>query len=180
MNSRNKGKVGERPEWRPIPRYAGKYEAGSDGSIRNASTGYVLSSNARNDGGYIVVRPSTGRNSRTRFVHILVAEAFIGPKPDGLDVNHINGDKADNRPANLEYVTRSQNMMHAQRTGLVDVAARRTACALSRSTLDIEDVRQIRSLLADGADAKSVAARFGVRTYVVNNIRSGRRWAWVA
>lgn len=47
-------------------------------------------------------------------VHRLVAAAFIGPRPDGLDVNHKNGIKADNRPENLEYCTRSQNVLHCR------------------------------------------------------------------
>ena len=48
-------------------------------------------------------------------VHDLVAMAFIGPKPKNYDVDHINGDKLDNSPANLRYVTRSQNLRGHQK-----------------------------------------------------------------
>jgi hypothetical protein len=43
------------------------------------------------------------------FVHRIVAESFIGKRPDKMEVNHINSIRHDNRPENLEYVTRSMN-----------------------------------------------------------------------
>jgi hypothetical protein len=62
--------------------------------------------------------------SGTRYIdyaHRLVAEAFI-PNPDNkAEVNHINGDKKDNRVANLQWVTRAENMKHAYDAGLVKV-----------------------------------------------------------
>ena len=55
---------------------------------------------------------------RSQYVHRLVAETWI-PNPNHYEqVNHINGDKSDNRVENLEWVTRSQNIRHAYRTGL--------------------------------------------------------------
>ena len=42
-------------------------------------------------------------------VHILVAEAFLGPKPNGYEIDHINSIRKDNRAANLKYVTREEN-----------------------------------------------------------------------
>jgi hypothetical protein len=53
--------------------------------------------------------------SQTVKVHDLVAMAFIGPKPKNYDVDHINGDRLDNSPANLRYVTRSQNLRGYQK-----------------------------------------------------------------
>ena len=70
-----------------------------------------------NNGGYQMVNAG-GRHNSSQPVHRLVAETWI-PNPNHYgDVNHINGDKSNNRVENLEWVTRSQNISHAYRTGL--------------------------------------------------------------
>lgn len=51
-------------------------------------------------------------------VHRMIWEAANGPIPAGMEINHINGIKSDNRLANLEMVTPSENCLHAFRTGL--------------------------------------------------------------
>ena len=48
-------------------------------------------------------------------VHELIAKAFIGTRPNNYDIDHINGDGFDNRPSNLRYVTRSQNLRGYQK-----------------------------------------------------------------
>ena len=90
-----------------------------------SSNGYILNSNGdrkathRGSDGYekvVLYNDGVGVHKR---VHRLVAETFI-PNPDNkLQVNHIDGDKYNNAVENLEWVTRSENMTHAYRTGLV-------------------------------------------------------------
>lgn len=52
-----------------------------------------------------------------KYTHCLVAEAFLGPRPPGNDVRHKNDNGLDNRAVNLEYGSRSQNMLDVWRTG---------------------------------------------------------------
>lgn len=64
--------------------------------------------------GYSTVSLGNGKSKTTRYVHRMVAEAFIGP-PTGsrLQVNHINGVRNDNRAENLEWCTPKENMIHS-------------------------------------------------------------------
>ena len=63
--------------------------------------------------GYAVVVLKTGRKWKSKLVHRLVCEAFLGPIPDGMQVNHKNCKKMDSRLKNLEIVTPSENCRHS-------------------------------------------------------------------
>lgn len=68
---------------------------------------------------YLSFLPSLdGQQVERLCVHVLVAHAFLGPCPPDHEVNHKDGDKANNRWDNLEYLTHAENMQHAVRIGL--------------------------------------------------------------
>lgn len=56
--------------------------------------------------------------TKTVTVHSMVARAFIGPRPQGMTINHIDGCKTNNRADNLEYVSPTENIRHAIANGL--------------------------------------------------------------
>jgi hypothetical protein len=68
--------------------------------------------------GYPVVHLYEGGKRRTAMVHRLVADAFIPNQGILKEVNHIDGDKLNNRASNLEWVSASQNQKHAVLNGL--------------------------------------------------------------
>src|SRR3546814_4878852 len=81
------------------------------------------------------------RKRRCAYVHDLVTEAFIGPKPRGLEVCHNNGTRNDNRLVNLRYDTRSANAMDRHLHGTLP-NIRGEECLSAKLTE--EDVRWIR------------------------------------
>ena len=85
--------------------------------IVNSKTNKPLKFSINNRGGYYRVQFS---NHRSSTLHRLVAIQYI-PNPENKEtVNHINGDKLDNRIENLEWVTREENTKHAFSSGLMD------------------------------------------------------------
>ena len=97
--------------WRPVVGFDGLYEVSSEGDIRNAQTGNIAAKHLMGDGYVKADLWKRGKRKQTS-AHRVVAEAFIGPI-DGLEINHRNGVKTDNRVANLEITTRSENVNHS-------------------------------------------------------------------
>ncbi len=66
------------------------------------------------DGNYlgVKIKHESGVWKR-RHVHVLMMKVFIGPRPDGMVINHIDGDKHNNRLDNLEYCTQKENEHHS-------------------------------------------------------------------
>lgn len=100
----------ETEEWRDIPGHEG-YQASNLGRIRSVR---VLAARPSPITGYR--RIAAGRKNQ-QYVHVLVAAAFLGPKPLGFEVNHIDGMGQNCRPDNLEYMTREGNIKHSFRIG---------------------------------------------------------------
>lgn len=104
---------------------------------------------------------------RLHCVHRLVAVAFLGPVPAGKEVNHKDGDKLNNRPENLEYVTRSENMRHAHENGLASNPRGEQHRLVKLSDKQVEDLRtEYWSLAVDGrlpdGVAQRLASKYGV------------------
>lgn len=93
------------------------YEVSSRGRVRSYhSGGPVILSCSMSTNGYVQVQ-LRGRERRTARVHALVAEAFLGERQPGMEVNHKDANKTNNSITNLEWVTKSENMRHAVRIG---------------------------------------------------------------
>lgn len=118
--------------WKGIPGFA-LYEISDTGVVRNANTLRQLKQSVTNEG-YLEVCLSRQPINIYKRAHILVMLAFVGPRPDSLVINHLDGNKMNNRLENLEYCTQSQNMKHAYKLNpeLKVVAA--ISAAYGRST----------------------------------------------
>ena len=97
-----------------------RYEVSNQGRVRNAHTDQVLRPRIIKEG-YLIVDLYYKGQRKTCYVHNLVATAFVEGWREGLQVNHKNGIKTDNRAENLEWVTASENNQHARDVLLLDV-----------------------------------------------------------
>jgi len=68
--------------------------------------------------GYYVVNLNKDGVSKTTYIHHIIASHFIGERPKGYTINHIDGNKTNNSIYNLEYCTYLENNQHAKRLGL--------------------------------------------------------------
>lgn len=115
-------------EWLPVPGHP-NYEVSDLGrvrsSVRNWSTGEPrLLAICRDEYGYRMAQVS----GRSRRVHILVAAAFIGPRPEGMtQIRHLDGNNQNNSPTNLAYGTHSENQRDAVAHGAHGMT-KRTHC----------------------------------------------------
>lgn len=111
--------------WLPIKGFEGRLEVSNMGRVRSVERFVAFGSNKRkvhqtiyklfdDKDGYKMV----GISGKTIKVHRAVAGAFI-PNPENKpQVNHIDGDKSNNRVENIEWATQEENMQHASMTGL--------------------------------------------------------------
>lgn len=110
--------------WRRVAGFRKYYLVSNHGNVWSRRTKKFLSLIVTSRG-YLQVNLSANRKRKCLLIHRLVALAFIGPQPEGHQVNHKDGNKRNNRVKNLEFVTHRQNMAHAKALGLFSKNGRR-------------------------------------------------------
>jgi hypothetical protein len=169
-------------EWRQVVGHEGIYEISTSGKVRRikacrgARAGRILrihigAGNPDSELRYATVHLFKEGTRSTHYIHHLVAFAFLGPRPDGKDINHKDGNKSHNSVANLEYLTAGDNTRHAIATGLSDPVK----AARSLSTLSESDVHDIRVLLKSHS-GRAIARMYGVQPPCISRINTGKRW----
>ncbi len=113
--------------WLPVKGYEGTYSVSNQGDIRrdiracngrgwNAPGRFLSPRPVR---GYLYVTLTINGKRHDLKIHRIVAMTFIGmPQEPFNQVNHLNGNKKDNRPSNLEWTNAKGNSVHASRMGL--------------------------------------------------------------
>ncbi len=115
-------------EWLPVPGYRDKYQVSNLGRVRATTpAGPLVMSPMRvaRNRKYLGVRVVRLDGRRiTTSIHKLVMLAFVGPRPRGQEVRHLNGDASDNRLSNLRYGSHSENMRDSVNHGTHNFASR--------------------------------------------------------
>jgi hypothetical protein len=102
-------------EWKPIQGYEDMYEVSSFGRVKSLRINKAIKSS--NSGTYLKIELNVNGVSKKKYIHKLVAIAFLGHKPCGYEevVDHINGDVLDNNIYNLQLITHRQNISKSKR-----------------------------------------------------------------
>lgn len=158
--------VSNSEEWRPMVGFDGKYLVSNLGRasalLRGSQSCRKILRLSLCHGGYLKISLASRDGQVTRKIHRLVAEAFLGPCPDGMQVNHKDGDKHNNVICNLEYVTPKQNVQHALISGL----------RWKHLKLTDADVQTIRTRL-ESETPTEIAKEYGVSRGLISGIRNG-------
>ncbi|EJD0489927.1 NUMOD4 motif-containing HNH endonuclease [Salmonella enterica] len=108
--------------WKPAPGFEDRYEVSNQGRVRSIDRRVRLVAHGKETTRFAkgqLLRAGTCRSGHlsvalgkgnSRMVHQLVLEAFVGPRPAGQEVLHLNHNPKDNRLSNLKYGTRSENI----------------------------------------------------------------------
>ena len=129
-------------------------------SYKRGGAGYPLKVSYSGSG---YQKVSTSHESFS-YVHKMVAETWIPNPNHHKEVNHIDGDKDDNRVENLEWVTRSQNIRHAYRTGL-----KKPSGACKPTPIRIVETDEVFESISE------CARRIGVTVAAISHCLNGRQ-----
>jgi HNH endonuclease len=166
--------------FRPIDGFPG-YRVNSHGDVQSCWNRYGCRGEmtdtwlplkpVRSRWGHLSVNVHQGGKKVRRFIHHLVLEAFVGPRPPGLICCHYDGNPANNRLENLRWDTHQSNIDDMLRHG-----TRGRGETASRARLQESEVLEIRRMSADGASPDGLANRYGVGTANIMAIVKGRTW----
>jgi len=152
--------------WVPVRDFEDTYEVSDFGRLRRILIPRIQLN------GYVMAVLYRKRKRVIRTVHSMVAEAFIGPRPEKQDIHHKDARKANNRYTNLEYVTRGQNIQAAVAAGAFDSGKGRPRRKLNP--------QQVQIIISGTDSCYKLAKRFGVSAPTISDVRRGKSWRRVS
>lgn len=165
--------------WEEVLGYQGMYLVSNLGNVKSMSAwkNGGLMKLKPNRYGYYRINLCLDMKRETVFVHRIVWEAFNGVIPDTLQINHIDGNKTNNRLDNLELVTASENIQHAFDNDLM-LPKRGEANGFAKLTED--QVREIRKRIESGAiSMRALSFEYGISDTTVRLIIKRKLWKHV-
>lgn len=167
--------------WYPVPGYEGLYDVSNMGRVRSNSRPsrnwraewmtkprikkFTIASH-----GYLVARfTNQAGESKNIYLHSIMCTVFNGVQPEeDSTVNHKNGQKRDNRPENLEWVSQEDNTEHALEAGLAKRGSKHHFSKLTEEN--------VRSILSDKRGCVKLGREYGVTPSAIKYIRQGKCW----
>jgi len=172
--------------WKDVPGYEGFYQVSNLGRVKSMARIRIagrggaqqlperLKKPGKTKFGYIVV--GLYRNSKCKqcWMHRLVLEAFIGPRPHKMETRHLDGDKTNNRLENLKWGTIEENWEDKRRHGTAPVGERNGQAVLTEDA-----VRKMRIMHKQGHSRSHIARIFKVGGNTAARALSGETWKGV-
>lgn len=177
--------------WQPVPGYEEYYEVSNTGRVRAIER--VIGSRNRwggityrtypmheckqwfRDPRYGTVTLCRGGKNKTHFIHVLVAAAFIGPKPRRMQVCHNDGNSHNNTDTNLRYDTCKNNLADRHRHGTALVGSKGSASKLTE--MQVEEMRRLYA--TEVCSQPKLGRLFGVSQTTVNSIILRKSWTHI-
>jgi hypothetical protein len=177
-------------QWLPVVGYEGQYEVSSEGRVRGCERiitnklgvarqwgSRILKPQPDGHGYNQINLPHTEKRNRTVKVYRLVAEAFMqSSQKAGLEVNHIDGDKQNDRADNLEWVTRLDNSKHAWKTGLVRARYGQDTSGAKLTPGEVQRIRERYTPYHPTNSAVALAREFCVSRQTISDIIKRKSW----
>ena len=170
--------------WKPIPGFEGYYEASDQGRVRSLSRYGILGKGMGMKKGKVLKRGKCGLYFHHGLckggvqgnysVHRLVMLTFVGPRPEGLEICHGDGDPENNTLGNLRYGTKIENA--------ADKSVHRTnneGDTNPRAKLTADEVMGIYIRCEKGEPQNEIAKELNISQITVNHIATGRTWSSV-
>ncbi len=171
--------------WTDVVDYEGSYMVSSCGAVKSLDRVVLGKNNKRqkikgqllkpgtNRSGYkyVILTSSEGRKGCT--IHRLVARAFLKEKKEGDIVNHLNGIKTDNRVKNLEWCTRSENVIHARDSGLIKTKVTKINAFFIRAAHKLEKDKYVKDRVIT---YKALGKIFKLKKSTIGDIINNRKW----
>lgn len=168
-------------EWKSIADWEGHYEVSNLGRIKSLrrTITYVdgrkkvmperILASAKGGSDYLMVALKKGGRQWTVTVHRLVALAFLGNRPDGCDIHHADGNKANNRASNLVWMPKGEHRSDHMQASIA-------AGAHPATKIPDEIIKEIREIYATRKyTQRSLSIMFGISNQHISRIVNHQR-----
>lgn len=160
--------------WSDIANYEGLYQVSNFGRVKSFQRKMPrIIKPSLDSGGYIKVILCKDGTSKNHNIHVLVARAFVENLDNKPQVNHLNGDKLDNRSNNLEWVTDSENKYHSYRTGLRKEPKGENHHQAKLTNAEADYCRKVYKFRDKEFSMTALAKKFGVCRQAIEHIIRG-------
>lgn len=170
----------EAETWIPVRGFEGKYSVSNNGRIRSEQRTRIgkggkpvavserILRQSRNHEGHMRVNLCVNGERRMFFVHVLVLDAYVCPRPDGLQACHNDGNPANNSVTNLRWDTAKSNQNDRIAHGTSSRGVNNAAARLTET--------QVRAIRSDSRKHQEIAESYGVNRSTIGLIKSRKTW----